>query len=40
MEIGDVYFYNNEIWILLYQSEAEEIHKAIKPIIKIRLLYK
>ena len=34
MKNQDFDVYNNEIGILSYQSEAEEINKAIKPIFK------
>ena len=33
MKSQDFYVWNNEIGILLYQSEAEKINEAIKPII-------
>ena len=33
MEFEDFEILNNEIGILLDQNEAEQIHKAIKPVI-------
>ena len=40
MEMSSFDVSNNEIGILLYQSEAGKINKAIKPIISINSLYK
>ena len=34
MEMSSFDVQNNEIWILLYQSEAGKIKQAIKPIFK------
>ena len=39
MELGDFDVWNNEIRILMYQNEAEQIYKAVKPFLNRIIMY-